>query len=411
MGVSIQQRLRHWLTIRNISHVFLFALTLTNGIIIQSPPWYVRLALGIVLAGSTMVPYLKHFSVPAMPVFGYLILFYAVQFIPTDWRPQHIFVNILPTLERILYGANLSELISSHQHPALDIIAWLPYGIVHYSLPFLFALILFVFGPPGCLDVFALTFGWMNVFAVLTQICFPNAAPWYEMTYGSAPADYSIHGEAGGLARIDKILGLELYGSSFGHSPLVFGAFPSLHSADATLTMLFLFYLKRKLWPLCLLHVVWMWWATMYLTHHYLIDLVGGSMFALCAFFVSRPFLPPLDPNCRTRLAYLGFTKISLGAFVRSIERDRPRRRRHADKEASGRDGDEEALLMKQEDDDADMLNDGYDDVVTAVVVEDGYPLQSRPVSLVSSAISTSSSSASLNSPRSTSLELVSPTK
>ncbi|KAI9265236.1 hypothetical protein BDA99DRAFT_508099 [Phascolomyces articulosus] len=396
------QRLRQWFSIRNIGYVLIAVVLLIDLIIIQSPPWYVRLILGILLAASTMIPYIKRFTIPAMPVFGYLLSFYAVQFVATEHRPQHIFVNILPTLERILYGANLSEIISNHQHPVLDVLAWFPYGIVHFSLPFIFAAVLFVFGPPGSLDVFGLAFGWMNVLAVLTQFLFPNAAPWYEMTYGSAPADYSIHGEAGGLERIDKILGLDLYGSSFGHSPLVFGAFPSLHSADATFTMLFLFYLKRNMWPLCIMHVMWMWWATMYLTHHYLIDLVGGSMFAFSAFFIAKRYLPAVHPNYRTRLAYLGITKFSFGTLVRSIEhRDRTgHSKSNYNKEEHGlshQHDDEEALLMKRDDD-------------YARGEEDEYPLQSRPVSLVSG-FSTSSSSAGPSSPRSNSLELVPPTK
>ncbi|KAI7855856.1 hypothetical protein BDC45DRAFT_504894 [Circinella umbellata] len=406
MTLSIQ-RLRQCLSIRNIGYFLVTTVILIDLIIIQSPPWYLRLLLGILLASSTIIPYIRRFTIPAMPVFGYLLSFYAVQFVPTEYRPQHIFVNILPTLERILYGANLSEIISNHQHPVLDIIAWLPYGIVHFSFPFIFAFILFVFGPPGSLDIFGIAFGWMNALAVFTQFSFPNAAPWYEMTYGSAPADYSIHGEAGGLARIDKILGLELYGSSFGHSPLVFGAFPSLHSANATFTMLFLFYLKRKLWPLCVVHVMWMWWATMYLTHHYLIDLVGGSMYAFCAFFIAKKYLPTINPNYRTRLAYLGITKISLSAFVHSIEnRDRSKSTGYM-KEANSNsmthlnNDDEEALLMKQDD---------YEHIIA---VDDGeeYPLQSRPVSLVSGISTSSSSSPGPSSPRSTSLDFVPPTK
>ena len=176
MALSIQ-RLGQCLSIRNIGYCLVTIVLLIDLIIIQSPPWYIRLILGILLAASTIIPYVKRFTIPAMPVFAYLLSFYAVQFVPTEYRPQHIFVNILPTLERILYGANLSEIISNHQHPVLDIIAWFPYGIVHFSLPFIFAFILFVFGPPGSLDVFGVTFGWMNLLALLTQFSFPNAAP------------------------------------------------------------------------------------------------------------------------------------------------------------------------------------------------------------------------------------------
>ncbi|GAN07347.1 conserved hypothetical protein [Mucor ambiguus] len=261
-------------------------------------------------------------GIPALPIFTWLITFYACQFIPIDYRPTHIFVNLLPTLERILYGANLSEIISKHTHPVLDILAWIPYGIVHFSFPFILSILLFVYGPPGSLKVFGKAFGYMNLAGVLTQLLFPNASPWYEIIYGSAPADYSIPGEAGGLLRIDDILGLDLYGSTFGTSPLVFGAFPSLHSGCATLEMLFVAYLFPRLKPVAAIYVMWMWFATMYLTHHYMIDLVGGSIYAILAFVVAQNFLPKTNQDYRNRLAYMNVTKSSIRTFIYSIEHD-----------------------------------------------------------------------------------------
>ncbi|KAI8146198.1 hypothetical protein BJV82DRAFT_408503 [Fennellomyces sp. T-0311] len=310
---------RKW-TLQTAGNAFMAVLLIADFLIIRSPPLLVRLALAVLLVSSTMIPYIRRFIVPAMPILTWLITFYACQFIPDGYRPSHIFVNILPSLERILYGANLSEIISKHQHPVLDVLAWLPYGVIHFSLPFVFALALFVFGPPKSLQVYGQAFGWMNLCGVLTQLMFPNASPWYENIYGSAPADYSIPGEAGGLARIDKILHLNLYGSSFGASPLVFGAFPSLHSGSATIEMAFLVYLCPRAWPIAIAYTMWMWWATMYLTHHYLIDLVGGSIYAFTTFFVARRFLPPLRSDCRTRLDYLGIREISFRNFFNSIE-------------------------------------------------------------------------------------------
>ncbi|KAI9491698.1 hypothetical protein BDB00DRAFT_831758 [Zychaea mexicana] len=310
---------RKW-SLRTLSYGAMAFLLTLDFFIIRSPSLLVRLALAVLLISSTMIPYIRRFTVPAMPIFTWLITFYANQFISTDYRPGHIFVNILPSLERILYGANLSEIISKHQHPILDVLAWLPYGVIHFSLPFIFALALFVFGPPKSLQVFGKAFGWMNVCGVLTQLMFPNASPWYEVSYGSAPADYTIPGEAGGLARIDKILHLNLYGSSFGASPLVFGAFPSLHSGSATIEMAFLVYLCPRAWPIAIAYTMWMWWSTMYLTHHYLVDLVGGSIYAFCTFFIARRYLPVVRSDCRTRLDYLGIREISLRSFIQSIE-------------------------------------------------------------------------------------------
>jgi hypothetical protein len=148
----------------------------------------------------------------------------------------------------------------------------------------------------------------------------------YELSYGSAPADYSVHGQPGGLARIDDILGLNLYGTTFGNSPLVFGAFPSLHSGCATIEMLFLSWLCPRLRPYCVFHVMWMWFATMYLTHHYLIDLVGGSIYATLAFFFFRRYLPTIRPDCSTRLDYINSkvpVKHTFGNFIRSIEMEK----------------------------------------------------------------------------------------
>ncbi|KAI8343117.1 hypothetical protein BC941DRAFT_388030 [Chlamydoabsidia padenii] len=318
---------RQWLithcTIYKAQYVFLGILLVGDYSVIQRPGWIIKTILGIALILSLFIPYIRRFTKPALPVFGWVITFYACQFIPNECRPNHIFVNILPTLERVLYGASLSEIISKHTHPILDILAWLPYGVIHFTFPFILVFILFLVGPPKSANVFGQAFGYMNLAGVLTQLVFPNASPWYEMTYGSSPADYSIHGEPGGLARIDDILGLKLYKSTFGGSPLVFGAFPSLHSGSATIEMLFVTYLYPKLWPLGVLYTMWLWWSTMYLTHHYLIDLVGGSIYAFLTFFVARQFLPQVDPSKSNRLAY--FTGIPNNAttfynFIHSIE-------------------------------------------------------------------------------------------
>lgn len=312
---------KQW-SLLDLQYVLIATIMLIDFILIQSPTLIPRLLLAVLLIASFWIPYIKRFTVPALPIFTWLITFYACQFIPIDYRPTHIFVNLLPTLERILYGANLSEIISKHTHPVLDILAWIPYGIVHFSFPFILSVLLFIYGPPGSLKVFGKAFGYMNLAGVLTQLLFPNASPWYEIIYGSAPADYSIPGEAGGLLRIDDILGLDLYGSTFGTSPLVFGAFPSLHSGCATLEMLFVAYLFPRLKPVAAIYVMWMWFATMYLTHHYMIDLVGGSIYAILAFVVAQNFLPKTNQDYRNRLAYMNVTKSSIRTFIYSIEHD-----------------------------------------------------------------------------------------
>ena len=78
----------------------------------------------------------------------------------------------------------------------------------------------------------------MNLLGVLIQMAFPAAPPWYKNLHGLEPANYSMHGSPGGLGRIDKLLGVDMYTRVFqfiNH----FGAFPSLHSGCCIMEVLF----------------------------------------------------------------------------------------------------------------------------------------------------------------------------
>lgn len=156
--------------------------------------------------------------------------------------------------------------------------AWLPYGIMHFGAPAVCSILFFIFGAPGTTPVFARSYGWMNLIGVAIQLTFPCSPPWYEMKYGLAPANYSIHGSPAGLAAIDKLFGIALYTPTFTGSPMVFGAFPSLHAGSAVMEALFMSHVFPKLTPLFVTYTLWLWWATMYLSHHYAVDLVGGSL-------------------------------------------------------------------------------------------------------------------------------------
>ena len=110
------------------------------------------------------------------PITKHDLIFSSSRFIPAEWRP-HIWVRVLPALENIIYGANLSNMLSAHKHPILDVLAWLPYGIFHFAFPFVCAGVIFLFAAPGTLRVYSRTFGYMNLIGVLIQLFFPCAPP------------------------------------------------------------------------------------------------------------------------------------------------------------------------------------------------------------------------------------------
>ncbi|GIZ48790.1 hypothetical protein CKM354_001183700 [Cercospora kikuchii] len=279
--------------------VGIFSLCMIDG---KSPLF--KTAVATALMTSLVIPITRQFFLPFLPIAGWLVLFYACQFIPGEYRPG-IWVRVLPAMENILYGANLSNILSAHKNSFLDVLAWLPYGITHFGAPFVCSGLMFIFGPPGTTPTFARAFGYMNMAGVMIQILFPCSAPWYENLYGLAPANYSIPGSPAGLAAIDKLFGIDLYTSTFTASPLVFGAFPSLHSGNATIEALFMSHTFPKLRPLFVIYTLWMWYATMYLSHHYAIDLVGGSIIAAIAYFIAKgSFLPRLQPGKMFRWDY-----------------------------------------------------------------------------------------------------------
>lgn len=225
-------------------------------------------------------------------------------FIPAEYRP-HIWVKVLPALENIFYGANLSNILATHQYVALDLLAWLPYGILHYGGPFIWAIFMFLFGPPGTLPIFARSFGYLSITGVMIQLLFPCSAPWYENMYGLAPANYAMQGSAAGLSRVDQLFGIDMYTSNFLASPLVFGAFPSLHSGMTVLEALFMSHCFPKLRPFLIAYTMWMWWATMYLSHHYAVDLVGGAFIAAVVFYLAKSsFLPRIQMDKTFRWDY-----------------------------------------------------------------------------------------------------------
>lgn len=257
-------------------------------VLMQDPPFPYKLAIPILYTIALLIPFTSQFFIPATPVFTWIITWYSSRFLPPAWRPS-ISVSLLPTLESVLYGANISDILTRFTHPVLDILAWLPYGVGHFTLPFVVAIFLWLFRSKHSLHLWARTFGYMNLIGVVIQILLPCSAPWYELIYGLTPANYSMKGSPGGLARIDALFHNQAYTVGFTNSPLVFGAFPSLHAGNVTLEALFLSHFfphtTRFIWA----YAGILYWATMYLTHHYLIDVVSGACLATASFYLFVP--------------------------------------------------------------------------------------------------------------------------
>ncbi|KAJ4321171.1 Phosphatidylinositol:ceramide phosphoinositol transferase (IPC synthase) [Neodidymelliopsis sp. IMI 364377] len=294
----------HPWSIYDAQYLFLAIVAIFSLSVSEAPGPFAKTFAATALLAGILVPITRQFLLPLLPTLTWLFLFNSCKYVSPEYRPA-IWVRVLPALENILYGANLSNILSAHQHTVLDVLAWFPYGLVHYVSPVIVCGCMFIWGPPGTLPTFARAFGYMNITAVLIQLVFPCSPPWYENTYGLAPANYSIHGDAAGLKAMDRILGFDMYTSAFHASPMVFGAFPSLHSGWATLETLFMGHVFPRLFPVYVFYTMWLWWSTMYLQHHYAVDLVAGSLLAgVCYFFGRANFLPRMQPDKEFRWDY-----------------------------------------------------------------------------------------------------------
>ncbi|TFK38489.1 hypothetical protein BDQ12DRAFT_113539 [Crucibulum laeve] len=308
-SLTIQRLQSHTFTASDSIYIFHIILATFWLSIMQVPSFPAKLIIPLLYGIALLIPFTSQFFIPATPVFAWLITYYTCQFIPASWRPS-IRVSLLPTLESVLYGANISDILTRFTHPILDILAWLPYGVIHFIFPFVVAVFLWLFRCKEALHLWARVIGYMNLLGVIIQLIFPCSPPWYELIHGLTPANYSMKGSPGGLARIDALFGGHGYTSTFSNSPLVFGAFPSLHAGWATIEALFLSHFFPQTTKYIWTYVGVLYWATMYLTHHYLIDVVGGACLAIAFFYLFLPdelkgagaLAPPGSVNGYSRL-------------------------------------------------------------------------------------------------------------
>ncbi|KAG9246645.1 hypothetical protein BJ878DRAFT_496256 [Calycina marina] len=204
-------------------------------------------------------------------------------------------LSILATISP--FALNILHIGTHTLTPALDVFTWLSYGVIHFFSPFLAAFWLWLFASPGVLSIFAWSFGIQNCLGIITHLLFPTASPWYGDQYGYPlpPGNYSMLGSPAGLVRADAVLGTHIYEHAFKASPLVFGAFPSLHGAFSCCCFLFVGRYSRKGAFLLGFYVLWQWYSTMYLRHHWRLDLLGGLAYSAAAFSIFYRSLGRMD--------------------------------------------------------------------------------------------------------------------
>ncbi|KAG8758640.1 Aureobasidin resistance protein Aur1 [Serendipita sp. 396] len=175
-SVTIAKLKAHEFTKGDIVYLFHAAAAVFWLYIMEKPAYPIKLVIPMLFTIGLLVPLTGQFLLPAIPVLAWVLTYYSSRFLPASSRPP-ISVTVLPTLETVLYGANISDILTRFTHPVLDVVAWLPYGILHFSLPVVVSIILWLFAPRPALQYWASAFGYLNLAGVVCQILFPCAPP------------------------------------------------------------------------------------------------------------------------------------------------------------------------------------------------------------------------------------------
>jgi len=92
---------------------------------------------------------------------------------------------------------------------------------------------------------------------------------------------------------MDHNLGMPFYRTIFDYVQSdPFAAFPSLHAMYPWLISLYALKIKKTKALLILLFPVGVWFSAVYLGEHYVVDVIGGVIYATCAFFLVEKLIP-----------------------------------------------------------------------------------------------------------------------
>lgn len=240
-----------------------------------------------------------------LPVLLTGIVYDSMRFYADAIRSSHIHVDLPYFFDKRWFGIRTAEGLLTpnefwqrHTHWALDLITgffYLFFIAIYVLLCAYHALLLPRISKNFIQATRARTIGpyvtwaffWVNLLGYVTYYWFPAAPPWYVSDHGLGPAKMDVQASAAGCLRFDELLGTSFFTEMYGRAADVFGAIPSLHVAYPLLSVLFAFYLgSARVFALFFYGI--MCFSAVYLNHHYMLDILWGSAYAVLVFFAIR---------------------------------------------------------------------------------------------------------------------------
>jgi len=220
----------------------------------------------------------------------YWIVFDYMKAFP-NYNFNAVHIESIYNAEKYLFGISSGSSIITpnefwlqHSTTFLDVMAGFFY-LCWIPVPLLFAVYLFYKNRELFLQ-FALTFFLVNMLGFVVYYIYPAAPPWYVQQNGFHFIAHTA-GNTAGLQRFDDFFQIHLFKSLYAKSSNVFAAMPSLHSAYPVIV---LYYgVKGKLGKVNIVFTAIMlgiWFAAVYTSHHYVLDVLAGVGCACTGIFI-----------------------------------------------------------------------------------------------------------------------------
>lgn len=270
--------------------ILLSALMIAKGVSITPDVLLVALGLAAVLLGRGRL-FLRDW----IPFIG-LFLAYELMRGYADDLGTRVHVGDIVALERSIFFGHLpTQVLQNALHPATGIDPWAVAGTIfyflHFPLPLAAGFLLWLRRRRAYYD-FVAALILLSMAGFVTFLLLPVAPPWYAASHGfingpdGQPAiTYLKQQGFDDLARFFGFDGHYLFSYAiYDINPNDVAAFPSLHAAYPFLAFLFARRQFGRVGWLVFGYAVCVWIAVVYLGDHYVVDVVGGVVYAALSY-------------------------------------------------------------------------------------------------------------------------------
>lgn len=253
--------------------------------------WLVAIFNGCYYASRISRKFILGFSVFVI----YWILFDYQKALP-NYMVSPVHIKDLYDAEKSLFGIMMdgvkltpNEFWMHHKNALLDVLTGVFY-LCWVPVPLAFACYMFFKDRLAFLH-FICTFLFVNFIGWIGYYTYPAAPPWYVQLHGF---DFQANtpGHIAGLIGFDNYFQVTVFQSLYAKGSNVFAAMPSLHSAYPLIVF---FYARKHTHPVFItlfgIITAGIWFAAVYTSHHYVLDVAAGIFCALIGYLLYKRVL------------------------------------------------------------------------------------------------------------------------